>query len=179
MPPWLAQISSCQKKESKFNSTRFIQLATISLDNTPRVRTVVFRGWSESYKMKILTDKRSSKFKELESNDNVEVCWYFPKSRCQFRLRGRAKVDFGSDHLHHWNQLDDKSQSMWGWSSPGEKFNSEEIEDIMNNDSASFNNFILLKVDIYHVDELVLKKPLHFRRQWVKRNIWIEERINP
>tara|TARA_B100001250_G_scaffold42046_1_gene33247 strand:- start:308 stop:463 length:156 start_codon:yes stop_codon:yes gene_type:complete len=51
MPPWLSHISSAQEKESKFDSSRWIQLATIGIDNTPRVRTVVFRGWSVSYEM--------------------------------------------------------------------------------------------------------------------------------
>ena len=32
------------RKESKFDSYRWVQLATIGIDNTPRVRTVVFRG---------------------------------------------------------------------------------------------------------------------------------------
>tara|TARA_Y100001968_G_scaffold225243_1_gene208086 strand:- start:621 stop:767 length:147 start_codon:yes stop_codon:yes gene_type:complete len=48
MPHWLAQISSVQRKESKLLSSRWIQLAKIGIDNTPRVRTFVFRGWSES-----------------------------------------------------------------------------------------------------------------------------------
>ncbi len=34
-----------------------MQLATVGIDNTPRVRTVVFKGWSESYEMQIYTDK--------------------------------------------------------------------------------------------------------------------------
>ena len=62
MPPWLPQLVSAQRKESRFNSSRWVQLATIGLDNTPRVRTVVFRGWSESYEMKLFTDKRSQNF---------------------------------------------------------------------------------------------------------------------
>jgi len=46
MPPWLNQISYAQRKESQFDSSRWLQLATIGIDNTPRVRTLVFRGWS-------------------------------------------------------------------------------------------------------------------------------------
>ena len=71
MPPWLAQINSAQRKESKLNASRWIQLATIGIDNTPRVRTVVFRGWSESYEMEIYSDIRSQKFLELDLNNKV------------------------------------------------------------------------------------------------------------
>ncbi len=77
MPPWLSQLSSALKKESKLISSRWIQLATIGIDNTPRVRTVVFRGWTDSYEMEIYTDKRSQKYYELNLNDNVEICWFF------------------------------------------------------------------------------------------------------
>ena len=74
MPPWLTQLSSVQRKESKLDSSRWLQLATIGIDNNPRVRTVVFRGWSKSYEMEIYTDKRSQKYHELNLNNNVEIC---------------------------------------------------------------------------------------------------------
>ena len=41
------------------------------------------------------------------------------------------------------------------------------------------NYFILLKINIYHVDQLILHNPIHFRRRWIKEKEWIEERINP
>ena len=33
MPPWLTQLSSVQRKESKSDSSRWLQLATIGIDN--------------------------------------------------------------------------------------------------------------------------------------------------
>ncbi len=65
MPPWFKHILLYQEKESYLKSSRFVQLATVGLDNTPRVRTVVFRGWSKSFQMKIFTDKRSFEISEL------------------------------------------------------------------------------------------------------------------
>ena len=62
MPPWLSQVSSAQSKESKLESSRLIQLATIGIDNTPRVRTVVFRGWTASLEMEIYSDKEVKNF---------------------------------------------------------------------------------------------------------------------
>ena len=59
MPPWISHVRSALRKESHIDSSRWLQLATIGIDKTPRVRTVVFRGWSESYEMEIFTDKRS------------------------------------------------------------------------------------------------------------------------
>ena len=63
---------------------------------------MVFRGWSDSYEMKIFTDKRSNKFSELETNKN-EICWFVSKSLCQFRLSGTSTMDLGEDIIYHWN----------------------------------------------------------------------------
>ncbi len=111
-----------QRKEAKLNSSVWVQQATIGVDNTPRVRTVVFRGWSDNYEMQIYSDRRSEKFNELDLNNNVEICWLFSISKCQFRFRGKSKLDLGNDCIRHWEQLSDKSQSMWGWPCPGEHF---------------------------------------------------------
>ena len=180
MPPWISQIFALQKKESKSGKSRWVQLATIGLDNTPRVRTVVFRGWSDNYDMQIFTDKRSEKFYELEFNNNVEICWLFSKSRCQFRFRGVAKVDFSNDSVTHWEKLDNKSKSMWNWPSPGEKIDNHKkyiISEKIN--QRKLDNFALLKIKINNVDQLLLEDPIHIRKRWIRKNEWIEERINP
>ena len=180
IPPWLQQISSYQKKESKFSSSRYVQLSTIGIDSSPRVRTVVFRGWSDSYKMKIFTDNRSLKIKEINNNKNVEICWYFQKSRCQFRLRGLASKDFGNDYFNSWNNLNEEAKFNWCGATPGNKYiDDKNIVKSENKSSEFIDNFILLKVEIFHVDKLLLSKPNHFRMRWVLNNQWYEERINP
>jgi len=181
MPPWISHIISAQRKESKSNSSIWVQLATIGLDNTPRVRTVVFRGWSESYEMEIYTDKRSQKYKELNLNNDVEICWLFSKSKCQFRFRGKSRVDLGKeDNLRHWNKLSEKSKSMWSWPRSGDPFVFEKNKNFSDiNNLEPSNNFILLKIEIINVDQLVLNDPIHIRRKWILKNEWIEKRINP
>ncbi len=170
MPPWLAQISSAQRGESKINSSRWIQLATIGIDNTPRVRTVVFRGWSESYEMEIYIDKRSLKNEELDLNNNVEVCWLFSKSR----------IELGDERQRHWDQLSEKSKSMWSWPSPGNHLFYNQTKDFYVNEKEEISiNFAILKIDIFHVDQLILHNPIHTRRRWIRKKEWIEERINP
>ena len=182
MPPWLSCLTSAIKKEKGYQSARWIQLATIGLDNTPRVRTVVFRGWSKLYEMEIYTDQRSEKYNELSLNNNVEICWIFLKSRCQFRFRGISNTDFVNDNekLYHWDKLDDRSKTMWLWPKPGEKFNIEENKYLSAKKQKKISdNFALLKIEINHVDQLILQKPIHTRRKWIKKGEWVEERINP
>ncbi len=180
MPPWISHITSAQKKEIKLRSYKWIQLATIGLDNTPRVRTVVFRGWSEYYQMKILTDSRSQKYLELESNKNVEICWLFTEAKSQFRLRGTVEIDKSIDTYNHWDKLDSSTKSMWNWPSPGKKIVKSYKENYLINENPKIvENFILLKINIFHVEELILRKPIHQRRRWILKNEWIEENINP
>tara|TARA_Y100001968_G_scaffold308597_1_gene327565 strand:- start:365 stop:907 length:543 start_codon:yes stop_codon:yes gene_type:complete len=180
MPPWLQHIKSAQRKESNLNSSRWVQLATVGVDNTPRVRTVVFRGWSKSYEMEIYTDKRSQKYYELEINNNVEICWLFSKSKCQYRFRGTSRIALDKEKLSYWENLSDKSKSMWSWPSPGSNFHIKKNKDL----SARANefpliNFVALKIDVNYVDQLVLERPIHTRRRWIRKNDWFEERINP
>jgi len=180
MPPWLCQIISAQRKESNIYSSRWIQLATIGNDNTPRVRTVVFRGWSESYEMELYTDKRSQKYFELEFNNNVEICWLFSKAKCQFRFRGTSRFEKGMERFRHWENLSENSKSMWSWPCPGADFLFEQTKDVSSKaKDEQLKNFILLKIEITHVDQLLLHKPIHVRREWIKRKEWFEKRINP
>jgi len=179
MPPWISHINFALRKEANLSS-RWIQLATIGTDNTPRVRTVVFRGWSDSYEMEIYTDIRSLKYNELELNNNVEICWLFLSTKCQFRLRGRSSIDFGVDTLHHWKRLSEKSKLMWTWPHPGEPFVLDKIHSSIDmKDLEKSDNFILIKINIDQVEQLILQKPIHLRKKWVKKKEWIEERINP
>ena len=180
MPPWLFFINAAQRKESRSSSNRWLQLATVSKDNTPRVRTVVFRGWSKSYEMEILTDKRSQKFSELVLNNNVEICWFFSKAKCQFRLRGKSIIDEGKDTIRHWEKLTESSKMMWSWPCPGDSFVSEIKNELESHkDMGVPDNFSLLKIKVSHVDQLTLNKPVHIRKRWILKDAWIEERVNP
>jgi len=180
MPIWFQNLISIQRKESKNIASTWIQLSTIGLNNSPKVRTVVFRRWSKNYEMEILTDKRSEKFKELEKNNNVEICWLFPKAKCQYRFMGTAKTDLSEEVDDIWQNLSPHSRSLWAWPLPGAKYNVNSIYPLEIKDGVSKpKNFILLKIEIAEVDQLLLQQPRHIRKRWIKSNGWIEERINP
>ena len=180
IPTWIKSLSAIQKKESKNIASRWIQFSTIGIDNSPRVRTVVFRGWSEKYEMEIFTDQRSEKFKELEKNNKVEICWFFPKAKCQFRFKGIAKIYQEEEAFKFWQDLSPHSRSLWAWPLPGAEYDSNSSYPLEIKDGLSKNeNFVLLKIDIFEVDQLLLKKPIHIRKRWVKKGGWNEKRITP
>ena len=80
--------------------------------------------------------------------------------------------------MFYWNQLDTETKKMWTWPTPGKKLKIDSSLKIRKNIDQK-DNFCLLKVRINHVDQLILKKPIHFRRPWIRQKNWIEERINP
>ncbi len=130
--------------------------------------------------MEIYSDKRSQKFYELDMNKNVKICWLFTKAKCQFRFRGKSRNYKGKHNLRHWDKLSQESKSIFSWPFPGDHFVFNESDDLfskVNNDIS--NNFALLKIEINHVDQLLLKKPIHKRIRWIRYNVLIEERLNP
>ena len=83
-------------------------------------------------------------------------------------------------NLLHWEKLSEQSKLMWSWPTPGKHFSVEQTNDfsVTSNKELS-NNFTVLKIDINHVDQLILRKPVHIRRRWIRSNDWKEESINP
>ena len=69
---------------------------------------------------------------------------------------------------------------MWSWPCPGDSFVCEKKTEIETQKKMCISdNFSLLKIKVNHVDQLILNKPIHTRKRWILRDVWIEERINP
>jgi pyridoxamine 5'-phosphate oxidase len=87
-PRWATQIDESLAKNNQPPVDRYVQLATVTEDGEPRVRTVVFRGWADaplpgdSPALSFITDSRSDKMRQ---SDAAEVCWYLVEAREQFR----------------------------------------------------------------------------------------------
>jgi pyridoxamine 5'-phosphate oxidase len=88
LPPWRPLLRGAREREGRSPLARWLQLATLAADGTPRVRTLVFRGWGGPAALDLLTDGRSAKAAELRAQPALELCWLLPRARCQFRLRG-------------------------------------------------------------------------------------------
>ena len=73
LPSWRQDLKSSRRKEGESPSNRWVQLATVTDKNEPRLRTVGFRGWKKESSMLIFTDNRSEKIEHLKSNPNAEI----------------------------------------------------------------------------------------------------------
>ena len=178
LPSWRQDLKSSRKKEGKSPSNRWVQLATVSVKNHPRIRTVVFRGWFKDSSMIFFTDRRSEKIEHLKSNPNAEILWFFLKSKTQYRFKG--KISELTDNRIFWDTLSEKSKSSWFWGTPGEKIDPKfkSAPKILSNLSKP-ENFVVLNCEIESVDLLKLEKPIHKRFIWEKNNKWKKKEINP
>ena len=177
-PIWRKELKSARKKEGKSPLRRWIQLATVSSNNEPRIRTVVFRGWEKESSMLIFTDSRSDKIEHLKNNSNAEVLWLFLRTKSQFRFKGHMKEL--KVNSKYWDSLSDKSKSTWYWHHPGKEIdNNIQTSQIIPTNLNKPKNFVVLEFEIYSVDLLKLVTPIHKRYIWKKINNWELIEINP
>ena len=184
LPRWRQLLRSARQREGRAPQARWLQLATLGLDGTPRVRTLVFRGWSGPAQLDLLTDGRSSKAAELLRHPWVEICWLLPKAQSQFRLRG-TRIQLGPDddqaaREQRWHQLNPGARALWGWPEPGAPFEAGASVPAELIDGTPIPPcFELVKITIAQVELLELKGHPHQRRRWRADQNWEEERLNP
>ena len=176
LPEWRLAIKSSSVKEGKSVSKRWVQIATTSKDNLPRLRTVVFRGWSEAHSMLIYTDRRSEKINDINFNNNVELLWLFPKSKSQYRLKGEAYEI--KENIKFWKNLSDHSKVSWFWPNPGGKLSQRSSYDTPKTLERP-ETFTVLEVKINYVELLKLERPIHKRYCWNKDRSWKRIELNP
>ncbi|MEX0588536.1 MAG: pyridoxamine 5'-phosphate oxidase family protein [Cyanobium sp.] len=184
LPPWRPLLRAARQKEGRSPVSRWLQLATVAADGTPRLRTLVFRGWAGSDVLDLLTDGRSAKAAEVEHQPAVEMCWLLPRARSQFRLRGAVMAlpaeDEQRERQQHWQKLTPGGRALWGWPPPGAALDESALFPAeLAEDTPMPENFILLRISLHQVDLLELGGQPHRRRRWLADQQWQEELLNP
>ena len=137
--PWKSLILAALHRNRSDKGARFLQLATVDLHHRPRNRTVVFRGFLEgTASVMLAVDSRSEKLEQLQSNPHAAICWYFAKTREQFRLTGTMTAigpDSARDAISTvegrlpdcwqqqarqrlWGRLSESAKVLWYWPCP-------------------------------------------------------------
>lgn len=184
LPPWRPLLRGAREREGRSPAARWLQLATVAPDGTPRVRTLVFRGWAGPATLDLLTDDRSEKLADLRHQPAVELCWLLPRARSQFRLRGvvlsLAPELLQGERERHWQQLTPGGRALWGWPRPGaplDRLASFPLE--LGDDTPMPACFALLRIAINQVELLELTAAPHRRRRWRADQQWAEQALNP
>ncbi len=184
LPPWRPLLKHARLKEGHSPMGRWLQLASIGPDGSPRVRTLVFRGWWNHNSLELLTDGRSAKQQELQRDPRFELCWLLPKAQSQFRLRGHQHHLDRDERMqrqrHHWLRLQPEARALWGWPPPGQELDSAgDWPTAIPNGTTMPDSFALLRLEITHVDLLELTQSPHRRRCWSAEDGWKEVALNP
>ncbi|NJN88205.1 MAG: pyridoxamine 5'-phosphate oxidase, partial [Leptolyngbyaceae cyanobacterium SL_7_1] len=126
--PWRSPLARALHLNRSLVYARYLQLATVQANGHPSNRTVVFRGFLDATdQLKFVVDTRSEKVADIHHCDWGAVCWYFPKSREQFRLAGRLSLidanyaDAALQHarLRQWQELSESGRLQFAWAHPG------------------------------------------------------------
>ena len=190
LAPWRAPLSrALHLHRSQPHDSRYFQLATVTSEGRPANRTVVFRGFLKpTNQLIIITDIRSAKITHIEHQPWVEACWYFSKTREQFRLAGTITLvgvnntDSILDRARKetWKNISVKARTQFAWPTPGEPRVDKELVTLEPPSDPS-PNFCLLLLNPQQVDYLELKGETHSRLFYYldDSQTWHISSINP
>lgn len=190
LAPWRSPLGRAQHRNRSLPNARYVQLATVRPNGRPANRTLVFRGFlNQTNQLQFVTDFRSEKSAQIDLCPWAEVCWYFPKTREQFRLQGHLTLvtDTSLDPVlaaareKAWADLSDAARSQFAWPHPGHP----------RTDADGFNpppvaadrplaHFCLLLLDPLSVDHLELRGNPQNRHLYHRQHDgWSIQEINP
>jgi pyridoxamine 5'-phosphate oxidase len=190
LAPWRSPLARAIHLNRSLVYSRYVQLATVRSNGRPANRTLVFRGFvDDSNQLKFVTDLRSEKIGPLAQQPWAEVCWYFPKSRDQFRFSGQLTlVDADCNDLTLakirtmlWHDLSDAARVQFGWPDPGKPRTSNEAFELPPPDASQpLSNFAALLLEPDQVDHLTLRGNPQDRTLYRHENAaWTTEAVNP
>jgi pyridoxamine 5'-phosphate oxidase len=191
LAPWRSLLSGAIHRSRSQPHSRYFQLATVNSSGQPTNRTVVFRGFlDDQNQLKIITDIRSAKIQDIEHQPFAEACWYFTKTREQFRLTGQLQLitaqelnpDLQKARQATWQNLSDPARSQFSWPAPAQPMADKSAFEVEGNDAANpHDNFCLLLLTPHRIDHLQLSSDPQQRFLYNLQNdqTWMIQAVNP
>jgi PPOX class probable FMN-dependent enzyme len=189
--PWRTYLQKALHKNRSNLFSRYFALATVTKTGYPANRMVVFRGFLDnSNKLKIITDIRSEKIEDLSHNFYGEICWYFAKTREQFRIKGKIEI-ITTNYDHQkllkerqktWQKLSLAGKEQFYWQNPKELFmENSDISTVNIDEEKPPENFCLLLLNPEILDHLELKGNPQNRHLYEIDNEekWHVKKVNP
>jgi pyridoxamine 5'-phosphate oxidase len=187
LAPWRSPLARALHRNRSLIYARYLQLATVRLDGRPANRTVVFRGFRpEGDRLVLISDDRSQKQAELRVQPWAEICWYFPKSREQFRISGQVEVvdRLSADQsvrTQVWQGLSDNARGQFAWPNPrANRANSEAFSPQIVDIQQPLDSFCVLLLKPVEVDQLELRgEPQNRSLYRLEETGWELRSVNP
>ncbi len=159
---------------------RVAAMATVDHEGTPRVRSVVCRRIGPA-SIWVASDARSAKNRQVRAVPAVELAFWLPRRREQFRVAGVVAIAGQEDRLAAWAELSDAARALFFWSEPGRA--REDSADACSAgvpaDQPAPVAFELLALAVGQVEHLELSPHPHRRRRWRAETGWEVEDLNP
>jgi PPOX class probable FMN-dependent enzyme len=185
-PAWLRSLKQALDAHGDDPSARFVQLATGG--DVPANRTVAFRGFYPPHRdLLFATDCRSEKLRSLRRNPEAALCWYFPRTREQFRLTGTVTVvdretrdtSLARTRVDVWGSLSKATRAQFFWPNPSEPRTGRFV--IPSTTVKPSASFCLLILAPSRVDHLCIEKSPHHRfiHELQPDGTWSQREVNP
>lgn len=191
LAPWRSPLARALHRNRSLLYSRYLQLATVTPDGLPACRTVVFRGFREgTNQLQVITDRRSQKIQHIAHQPKAEVCWYFPKTREQFRLAGHLLVvdkdncdpNLQAARSHLWQTISDAARSQFASPPPDQPWEPNQPVIPASPDTLMpLDTFCLVLLLPDRVDHLELRGNPQTRHHYTydPHNGWAALAINP
>lgn len=190
--PWRPVLARALHRNRSQPQARYCQLATVSESGFPANRTVVFRGFVDpDNQLKIVTDARSRKVAQIQHQPWGEICWYFSKTREQFRLAGELVVvdkehsntSLQKERQLAWQNLSDAARVQFTYPAPGKPRNKDPQAFLSPSpeNNQPLANFCLLLLNPKRVEHLQLRSEPHSLCLYCLDNAqsWSAQELNP
>jgi len=162
-----------------------VQAATIGLDGSPMVRTVVLRDTNrKDNAVSFHSDLRSAKVAELNRDPRISLVGYDRGEGVQVRLSGTAQlITDGPEKEHLWRAASVDTRSLYqSTTSPGMPVDATHITHVAQEDLDDFGyrNFCVINVSLTFIDFLQLRPVTHERVQlFLREQAWIQTPVTP
>ncbi|MCC6336834.1 MAG: pyridoxamine 5'-phosphate oxidase family protein [Myxococcales bacterium] len=180
MRSWLDAFEAAMARNDPNNR---VQVATVSPEGTPAIRTVILRGVTGQGALFFVTDLRSQKAEHLAENHRISVLAWYAHTREQFRFTGKAEVHNGyatgqwaMTRAQLWTGLNEADRAAFLGPPPGRGFVAPHHVELPEAPPAEF---CVVSVEVTEVDWLTVGPPhrrVHFR---LMGNAWVEELLVP
>ena len=166
---WTRSKKACDRRSTFHLPT----VASISVDGSPTIRTVVLRGVNVSERsLRFHTDRRSAKFLELTRNPRIALHFYDASIKTQIRLEavGELHVE-GSLASAAWKASQPSSRLCYAAKfGPGEEVTMPPVaptpKDAETDDG--LGNFCLVIATVHHFEWLIQPRASTCRLYWTK-----------
>lgn len=193
LAPWQSPLARALHRNRSLAHVRHVQLATVRQDGRPANRTVVFRGFLDNTNsLKFATDRRSEKADQIAFQNWGEVCWYFPKTREQFRFLGELILvdnEYPDATLlkarkAQWHDLSDPGRSQFTWSHPKKPRATDDNSFHLPppEPTEPLPHFCLVLLNAIEVDHLELKgdpQNRYLYQRGAAETEWTVQEVNP